>query len=138
MREYDDERELMGYIWRNFPQIARPYECVPSAERVRDELPPEFREEYWRHALECQRLIRESDEINARAGRDGPHPDLPQMSPKLSAAYSLAEEKLEKQIFWDKFLPYKDRVSIHRCARCERILVNEKSRQCLWCGYDWH
>jgi hypothetical protein len=142
MREYDDERELMGYVWRNYPQIVRPHQCVPSAERVRDELPPELRAEYWQHAVECQRLINESRDRDERASGDGrtliSMPILPEMRPELLAAVSLAHGELEKQEFWNRFLPHKDQVSIHRCARCKRILVNEKSRQCLWCGYNWH
>ena len=142
MQEYDDEQELMRYVWRNFPQIAGPIECLPSADRVRDELPPELREEYWRHAIECQRVIAESRERDRRASGNGSfqisHPSLPKMRPELLAAVSLVHRKLEKQAFWNKFLPHKNNVSIHRCARCKRVLVNEKSRQCLWCGYDWH
>jgi len=142
MREYDDEQELMGYVWRNYPQIVRPHQCVASAERVRDELPPGMRDEYWEHAVECRRIIEESRERDRRAsGNDQvvmSKPVLPVMRPELLAAVSLAHEELEKQEFWSRFLPHKDHVSIHRCARCRRILVNEKSRQCLWCGDDWH
>ena len=142
MREYDEDRELMGYVWRNYPQIVRPHECVASAERVREELPPELRDEYWQHAGECRRLIGESRERDRRASVNGSllisNPILPSMRPVLVAAVSLAHRVLEKEAFQRKFLPHRDRVSIHRCARCERILVNEKSRQCLWCGYNWH
>ena len=42
-REYDDERQLMAYVWRNYPHIVRAHECVASPERERDELPPELR-----------------------------------------------------------------------------------------------
>lgn len=137
MRDYDDERELMGYVWRNYPQIVRPHECVASAERVRDELPPELRDGYWKHAVECQRLFHESRERGERLSMDI-NPILPSMRPVLLAAVLMAYKELEKQAFWTKFLPHKDQVSIHRCTRCQRILVNEKSRQCFWCGYDWH
>ena len=137
MREYDEERELMGYVWRNYPQIVRPLECVASPECVRDQLPPELREEYWQHAVECLRLVHESRERGERLSMEI-SPILPEMRPELLAAVSLAHKELEKQAFWNKFLPHKDQVSIHRCARCQRILVNQKSRQCLWCGYDWH
>jgi hypothetical protein len=141
-REYDDERQLMAYVWRNYPHIVRAHECVASPERERDELPPELREEYWQHAVECLRLIDESRARDKRDSRDGrlviSTPMLPRMRPELLAAVSLARRKLERQAFWDKFLPHKDQLSIHRCARCKRILVNEKTRQCLWCSYDWH
>jgi hypothetical protein len=60
------------------------------------------------------------------------------MRPELLAAVSTSHQTLEKQVFWEKFLPHKDRFSIHRCPRYQRILVNEKSRQCLWCGHYEH
>jgi hypothetical protein len=141
-RDYDDEQELMGYVWRNYPQIMRPHEGVTSRERVRDELPPELRDEYWAHACECRRLIEESRESDRRVSVNGQRvlstPMLPRMRPELLAAVSQVMRDLEKRVFWERFLPHKDRVFVHRCARCDRILVNEKSRQCLWCGFDWH
>ena len=142
MREYDEDRELMGYVWRNYRQIMRPHECVAPAERVRDALPAELRDEYWAHAIECRRIIEESRERDRRESVNGrvvdSHPILPEMRPELLNAVSVAHTALEKELFWEKFLPHKDRVSIHRCTRCQRILVNEKSRQCLWCGHRWH
>ena len=142
MREYDEESELMGYVWRNYPEIVRPHECVATAERMRDHLPPELRDEYWAHALECQRVIEESHERDRRASDSTrlviSHPILPKARSELVTAILKAHKELEKQAFWEKFLPHKDRVSIHRCPRCQRILVNDKSRQCLWCGFDWH
>jgi hypothetical protein len=142
MRDYDEEKELMGYVWRNYPQIVRPHECVASAERVRDELPPELRDEYLNHAVECRQIIEESRERDRRASVDGQvvdsQPILPKMRQELLAVVLCAHATLEKQTFWSRFLPHKDGVSIHRCSRCQRILVNDQSRQCLWCGYDWH
>jgi hypothetical protein len=142
MRDYDDERELMGYVFRNYPTIVRPRDCVPSAERVRDELPVELRDEYWEHAVECRRILEESRATEQRASVDG-HvmdvtPIMPEMRPELAEAWPQAFKKLEKQAFWARFLPHKDNVSIHRCARYQRVLVNEKTRQCLWCGAKWH
>jgi hypothetical protein len=142
MREYDDDNELMRYVWRNYPEIVRSYECVASAESLRDKLPPEIRDEYWEHAVECRRVIDASRERDRRASDDGQltlsTAILPKMTPELGAAVSRARKELEKQAFWNRFLRHQDQVSIHRCARCQRILINEKSRQCLWCGYDWH
>ena len=128
----------MGYVWRNYPHIMRPHECVPAAGRVRDALPPEFREEYWQHDCECRKLIHESRERSDRYTVMDISPILPEMRPELLAVVWPVHQQLEKQIFWDKFLPHKDEVSIHRCAGCQRILVNDKTRQCLWCGHDWH
>jgi hypothetical protein len=142
MRDYDDEREVMGYVFRNYPEIVRPRDCVPSAEGVRDALPAELRDEYWEHAVECQRMLKETRETEQRLSIDGGMMDItpimPEMRPELAEAWSQAFEKLEKQTFCAKCLPHKDNVFIHRCARCQRVLVNKKTRQCLWCGAKWH
>jgi hypothetical protein len=142
MREYDEDRALMGYVIRNYPQIVRARDCVPSAERVRDELPAELRNEYWDHVLECERIRKETYETEERLSINGSvmdiMPILPEMRPEPAEAWSVVFEKLEKQAFWARFLPHKDNVFIQRCARCERVLVNEKTRQCLWCGEKWH
>ena len=29
-------------------------------------------------------------------------------------------------------------LEIARCPECRKVLVNENSRQCLHCGFDWH
>jgi hypothetical protein len=142
MREYDEDRELMGYVMRNYPQIVRRRDCVPSKERVRDELPVELRDEYWKHVLECERIRMETYETERRLSVNGSVMDIlpimPEMRPELAEAWSVAFTRLEKQAFWVNFLPHKDDVFIHRCARCQRVLVNEQTCQCLWCGAKWH
>lgn len=136
MKEYDEEQELMGYVWRNYCQIMRPDECI--AKRVRDALPAELRDEYWAY-IECVRAIEESQERDpwARCCVMDSQP-IPEMRPELLDAVSAAHEALMTPLFWEKFLPHARGMSINRCPRCQRILVNEKSRQCLWCGHDWH
>ena len=142
MRDHDDERELMGYVFRNYPEIVRPRDCMPSAERVRDELPADVRDEYWEHVLECRRIRNETYETEKRLSVSGGVMDIdpitPEMRPELAEAWSAAFKKLETQAFWTKFLPHKENIFIHRCAQCQRVLVNEKTRQCLWCGAKWH
>ena len=83
MRHYDDERELMGYVFRNFPEIVRPRDCMPSAERVRDELPAELRDEYWEHALEYQRIRNETYETEKRLLANGSVMDIDPITPEL-------------------------------------------------------
>src|SRR5687768_8238535 len=102
MREYNEDQELMGYVWRNYPQIVRPHECVAPAEQVRDALPPELRDEYWEHAIECRRLVNESRETGERLSMDI-SPILPEMRPELLAVVSGVHDGLEKQAFWKKF-----------------------------------
>jgi hypothetical protein len=28
--------------------------------------------------------------------------------------------------------------AIARCTQCSRVLRTPRSRQCRWCGHDWH
>ena len=135
MREYDEEQELIWYVRRNYRQIMGPDESV--ADRVRDALPAELRDEYWAY-IESERAFEESRERDPWGNFGVVHSQPTEMRPELLDAVSAAHEALAKPLFWEKFLPHVNRVSIHRCPRCQRILVNEKSRQCLWCGHDWH
>lgn len=142
MQDYDEERALMGYVFRTHPEIVSSWECSPSTDRVRDELPPSMRDAYMEYIAERQRICDEYIDMLDKL----PHPlpqithDLhfPKLQPELSAAVSKVSEDLERQAFWKKFTPHKDHVSIPRCGRCQQILINHKTRQCLSCGYDWH
>jgi len=132
----------MGYVVRNYPEIVGRRDCMPSADGLHDELPVELRDEYWEHILECERIRKETYETERRLSVNGSvmdiMPTLPEMRRELAEAWSVAFAKLEKQAFWAKFLPHKGNVFIHRCARCQRVLVNDKTRQCLWCGAKRH
>lgn len=140
MREYDEEQALMGYVWQNYPEIMRPHQAVRSPEQVREALPAEFKDEYARHAAECERIIQESRERDRleSGGIVLGNVILPQMRPELAAAFREVVARLERETFWERFRPHQASITIHRCPKCNRILVNEKTRQCLWCGHDWH
>ena len=105
-------------------------------------MPVGLRDEYWQHVLECERIRKETYETERRLSVNGSVidilPIMPEMRPELADAWSVAFAKLEKQAFWAKFLAHKDDVFIHRCAQCQLVLVNEQTRQCLWCGVKWH
>ncbi len=139
-REYDEEEAFMSYVWRSYPEIMRPHQCVASAEQVCEKLPPEFRDEYWQHASECRKLVHESVERDKQASNDEEvitsMPLLPSLRPELLDLSFPISQELEKQLFWKLFLPHQDQVSINRCPNCEKILFNDKTRQCLWCKHD--
>jgi hypothetical protein len=141
-KEYNEEDALKGYVWQNYPEIVRHRDCMPSPEMIRQQLPLEFQDEYWEYRLECRRIIVESaseDERLAKAGRvQETTPMLPEMRPELLAVVWPVFRELENKAFWEKFKPHQSVVSIARCGRCKKILVNDMSRQCLWCGHDWH
>jgi hypothetical protein len=138
---YNEEEALMGYVWRNYPDLIRPHECLPKDETICQQLPPELREEYRQYVAECNRILTETAE-DERLSKDDSvweiEPCLPDTSPEIAAAVGPIYAKLRRQLFQERFRPYQDRVTIARCPRCNRILINAKSRQCLWCGFDWH
>ena len=140
--DYSEEDALMAYVWRNYPDIMRPDECVPTDAAVRDQLPPELRDEYWLWAMECSRIVAESMAEDQRLSKDGTvvdsEPILPEMRPELGTAVNPIFFRLRWQVFQERLRLHQDRVTIARCPRCNRILINEHSRQCLWCRFDWH
>ncbi|WDI42184.1 hypothetical protein [Bremerella sp. P1] len=142
MREYDEQRALMTYVWRNYPELVRPHQCLPSSEAIRDALPADARDAYWQHTLECRRIVADSIAEDVRESRNGyivhMTPMLPQLSPELLELVTPITERLEIEAFWEMFRPHQSQVSINRCPECSRILINEKTRQCLSCGHDWH
>lgn len=36
------------------------------------------------------------------------------------------------------FNEHSSEIHVSRCSNCQRIVKTPKSKQCLWCGYDWH
>ncbi len=87
--DYDDERELMGYVFRNFPEIVRFWECHPSTEGVRDQLPLGMRDAYMEHEAECQRIFDALPKQRYPWPLVTPRlPKMPVMHPELCAAVS--------------------------------------------------
>lgn len=140
-RPYDEQQELMSYVWRNYPEIVRPHECVASHEQIRDRLPAELRDEYWQHALECRNIIRGSRERDQQPSEEWDSmismPILPSLRQELLELVMQIQHDLEIEFFKERFTPHQDQVTINRCPKCAKILINQKTRQCLWCGHDW-
>ncbi|NBD13756.1 hypothetical protein [Corallococcus silvisoli] len=58
--------------------------------------------------------------------------------PAVLAALEEGREALLRRMRDRVLKEHADVVFIHRCPRCERIVETPRSRQCLWCGHDWH
>ena len=110
----DDEIEaIKSYVWQNCPEICRPHECVPDRESIIRNLP------------ECMRQdLRECIEGN-REPQEGEAGVIMRVVTKLET------EKFFQLIDFES-------LEIARCRECGNILINDKSKQCLRCGLDWH
>lgn len=115
-QQYDETEAIKSYVWRNYPEISRPHECLADGEAVIRLLPERLKTVY-RESLKQR-------ELNAAITGD-------------DAAIIMA---VLTQLETERFFRMVDVNSLHiaRCPKCQKVLVNEKSRQCLHCGFDWH
>ena len=110
----DEEIEaIKRYVWRNYPEICRPLECMPDGESIIRNLPECMRQEF----RECIEGNREPQEGEAGV-----------------------IVRVVTQLETEKFFQLVDveSLEIARCRECGNILVNDNSQQCLKCGLDWH
>jgi hypothetical protein len=140
---YNEIEALKQYVWKNYPEICKPHECLPSPEYIRDRLPNQMRDEYWRHVLECQDILERRGESDKKMSEETggcviTMPILPQMNPSMVQEFISIFNEYKTKAFKYIFDKNSENIFIHRCGRCNRILVSPKSQQCLWCGFDWH
>jgi hypothetical protein len=142
MRHYDEDQEIMRYVWRNYPDLLKPHQCVASTEQVCTELQPELRDEYRGHMLECRRVAQEAAENDKAASGEGysqtSMPLLPELSSEFTALLVGIYQKLEKENFRRLLEPLQAQFKFYRCPCCQKILINERTRQCYYCGHDCH
>ncbi len=142
MPEYNEQNEVMRYVWRNYPDIVRPHECIPSHARIRDALPRATQDEYTQHVGTTERCLARIEAERQSLPTDDSVVDIslrtPAMRPELLAEVMRVIRDLEVAMFLDRVRPHEHRISVNRCGKCSRVLINAMSRQCLWCSYDWH
>lgn len=115
-QQYDETEALKKYVWRNFPELCKPSDCLPAREEV-VQLLPERLKPVFRESLEHDNLQEAVSEDDA-------------------AIFVDAVTQLETQAFHR--IVDVNALEIARCPKCEKVLVNKKSRQCLHCSFDWH
>lgn len=100
----DEEIEAIKcYVWRNYPEICRPHECVPDRESIIHNLPKSMRRDFREH-IDGNRELQEGE----------------------ADVIMSVVTKLETE----KFLQLVDveSLEIARCRECHNILVNNKSK----------
>jgi len=113
---YDEMKSIKRYVWRNFPDVCKPHECLPSCEDILRLLPDPLRTSY-RARLRTRELSEELAEADA----------------DIIMAIVI---ELETKRFLEKVDV--ESLQIPRCPACRKVLINGNSRQCTHCGLDWH
>jgi ribosomal protein L37E len=143
MNTDDEDEALKHFFWQAYPNIARPHECMPSHEWIRDHLPNELREEYWAYVMECDTIRKSVAEWErARHEETGElwdvQPSFPELPLELIELVLALIKSFETEKVKQLMAAHGVQVHIPRCRRCNRILRTTKSQQCFQCGYDWH
>lgn len=113
---YDEMESIKRYVWRNFPDVCKPHECLPSCEDILQLLPDPLKT-FYRERLRNRELNEEFAEADA-------------------AIIVAVVTELETKRFLEKVDV--ESLQIPRCPACRKVLIHENSRQCLHCGLDWH
>ena len=113
---YNETESIKRYVWRNFPEICRPHECLPHGEDILRLIPDRLKP-LCRERLRNRESNQEIDDGDAAI---------------IMAVVTALETK--------RFMEMVDveSLEIARCPKCRKVLVNENSHQCLHCGFDWH
>ena len=115
--DYDDDRELTAYIWRNYLRFLSPdeslgYKALIGTSKAESASPAMAR---W---------------LRERWGDVGD----PVVSPMFADGSDVFRDRVRDRILRE----HADDVFVNRCDECSKIVVTPEARQCLWCGCDWH
>ena len=115
--DYNDERVLTSYIWRNYLRLLTPdeslgYKALIGTSKAESASPTMAR---W---------------LRERWG----HIDDPDVAPMFADGIDVFRDRVRDRILRD----HADDVFVNRCSECSRIVMSPEARQCLWCGHDWH
>lgn len=114
---YDDDRALTAYIWRNYLRFLSPdeflgYKALIGTAKAESASPTMARwlREHWGHV----------DDAN--------------VAPMFAEGADAFRDRARDRMLRD----HADDVFVNRCAECCKIVTSPEARQCLWCGHDWH
>jgi hypothetical protein len=117
---YNELNVLTGYIWKNFRDLmTADEELAARAFTVEGKLEP------FRSAARVPTsLARERKKYQGSSFVDQ----------ALKAGMNQFQRDFRDRIL--KETP--EGFMINRCPSCQRVVVSPYSKQCLWCGHDWH
>jgi hypothetical protein len=113
-REYEEERELYRYIWRNYGHALTQRE----------------------HALHRAAII----ELKAQSAPGYRHLPIPGRfyDDEVAAIVRCGLDRYEKQCCERLLRDHSTEIYINRCDRCDHIVVSPVACICLWCGHRWY
>ncbi len=128
MFDYDDEQALEEYIRRNRHFFLSPFEEQAIQLGIkREKAKHKIEESGHNPPTWALRALRESEVEIDDAIRDAIGND--------SNSLVTFQEEMFRRI--DSAFA-RGKVRPNRCPVCNRIVKTPASRQCLWCGHDWH
>ena len=115
-RVYNEEKVRAAYLEHNFRNLMTDFETRCYDLAIKREI-----------ATASESAADRLPNWIKQAGQDAIEPSL------------LGVETLRTQIEQRIACDLRDgRLRLNRCPRCHRIVKTSLSKQCLWCGYDWH
>ena len=115
--EYDEERELTRYVWDYFSHLMTKFE----------------RRVGWAIIGRQKVASIGADSSNPLMARWG-HTD----DPEVNAALAVGPEVYRRRVCSRVLTQAGAEVFVNRCPECTRVVRTPQSRQCFWCGHDWH
>lgn len=115
--EYDDDRELTRYIWRNYLRFLSPEESLA-----------------YKALLGTVKAETATPKMRRRLREHWGHVDDPDVVSMFADGSDAFRDRVRDRILRD----HSDAILINRCSECSKIVVTPEARQCLWCGHNWH
>jgi hypothetical protein len=115
--EYDEERELTGYVWEYFSHLLTPWERQVGIAIM------------WR-----QKAASHPPDVGHQLAIKWGHADDAEVNAALADGYEAFRRRVCARALAEAGGP----LPVNRCPQCNRVVRTPQARQCFWCGCDWH
>jgi hypothetical protein len=115
--EYDDDREVTRFVWDFYSRFLTNFEGRVGNEAFAQA----------KAAVGSQGI---AEVIRRRHGLKG--------DPTVDAALANGVEAFRRRVCRRILEEHGADIAINRCPKCDCVVRTPKSRQCFWCGFDWH
>lgn len=114
-REYDEQRELHNYVWRNYGH------ALTEREQA-----------LYDAAIRALKKLGSSHPFSRHTARH--YFDDADVSAVVARGLDTYQSECCERLLRD----YAKEIFINRCERCARIVVSPVACVCLWCGHKWY
>ena len=117
-RQYDEEFELLRYVWRNYHHLRTERECA------------------LREAAILETKARQALSSGSAEG----YRDMAGyfLDAEVAAIADSGLDSFDRLCCRRILQDYVDDIYINRCEHCGRIVVSPIACTCLWCGHNWY